>query len=77
MQRDTCNVSFNALFVGTGLSYADLKNWTGPLSNPIAEPTFFPYGLSGTFRGAATLIFSYVGYEVVAAATEESAMPKR
>ena len=38
---------------------------------------FFPFGWSGTISGASTLIFSYVGYEVVGSATEESSNPKR
>ncbi|CAK8684396.1 unnamed protein product [Clavelina lepadiformis] len=54
----------------TGMYLAKGEYWQG-------EKTFFPHGWSGTISGAATLIFSYVGYEVVATATEESVNPKR
>jgi len=33
---------------------------------------FFPYGWAGTISGSTTLVYSYVGYEVVASATEEA-----
>lgn len=48
----------------TGLVLADWDNWS--------EQHFFPYGWSGTIRGATVLVYSYVGYEVVASATEEA-----
>ena len=38
---------------------------------------FFPHGFSMTLTGAATLIFAYIGYEVVGAAAEEATDPTR
>nr|XP_039267312.1 cationic amino acid transporter 4-like isoform X2 [Styela clava] len=57
--------------MGTGFYLGDLKNWTE------VKGGFFPYEFSGTIAGAATLIFSYVGYEVLASATEEAINPNR
>ena len=48
----------------TGLILANWNNWN--------QENFFPYGWSGTIRGATILVYSYVGYEVVASATEEA-----
>nr|CAB3266328.1 cationic amino acid transporter 4-like [Phallusia mammillata] len=60
------------LFIfSTGMYLGRIENWTK------VEGGFFPHGFSGTISGAATLIFSYVGYEVVASANEESINPKR
>ena len=50
----------------TGLALADITNWTE------SPGGFFPEGFSATIHGATTLIYSYVGYEVVASATEEA-----
>ncbi|XP_078495040.1 cationic amino acid transporter 4-like [Ciona intestinalis] len=57
--------------IGAGLHYADIRNWTE------VKGGFFPYGFSGVLSGTAVLIFSYVGYEVVASTTEESINPGR
>ena len=59
-----------SLSPGSGMYLAKGEYWDG-------EENFFPYGWSGTISGAATLIFSYVGYEVVASATEEAVNSKR
>ena len=48
----------------TGLVLAKWDNWS--------HENFFPYEWSGTLRGATILVYSYVGYEVVASATEEA-----
>nr|XP_002123144.2 cationic amino acid transporter 2-like [Ciona intestinalis] len=55
----------------TGLYLSKWANWT------TVRGGFFPHGFSGTISGAATLIFSYTGYEVVASVTEETINPNR
>ena len=38
---------------------------------------FLPHRFSATLSAAATLIFAYIGYEVVGAAAEEAKNPRR
>uniref|UniRef100_F6YP51 Cationic amino acid transporter C-terminal domain-containing protein n=1 Tax=Ciona intestinalis TaxID=7719 RepID=F6YP51_CIOIN len=64
-----CSYLYNVL--GTGLYLSKWANWT------TVRGGFFPHGFSGTISGAATLIFSYTGYEVVASVTEETINPNR
>ncbi|XP_076811393.1 cationic amino acid transporter 4-like [Clavelina lepadiformis] len=66
----TLNLTVILFVFCSGMYLAKGEYWDG-------EENFFPYGWSGTISGAATLIFSYVGYEVVASATEEAVNSKR
>nr|XP_026693323.1 cationic amino acid transporter 4-like [Ciona intestinalis] len=65
------NIFVILFIICAGLHYADIRNWTE------VKGGFFPYGFSGVLSGTAVLIFSYVGYEVVASTTEESINPGR
>ncbi|XP_078494556.1 cationic amino acid transporter 4-like [Ciona intestinalis] len=65
------NIVVILFIICAGLHYADIRNWTE------VKGGFFPYGFSGVLSGTAVLIFSYVGYEVVASTTEESINPGR
>jgi len=56
---------------GTGIYLGNIDYWLH------SKGGFFPYGVKGMFSGASTLIFAYVGYEVVASATEEAVNPQR
>ena len=56
----------SAFVIGDGANWVD-ANHGG----------FFPHGFSSTLSGAATLIFAYIGYEVVGAAAEEASDPRR
>uniref|UniRef100_F6XYD9 Cationic amino acid transporter C-terminal domain-containing protein n=1 Tax=Ciona intestinalis TaxID=7719 RepID=F6XYD9_CIOIN len=60
------NILVILFIITTGMYLADIKNWTQ------VKGGFFPYGWAGTIQGATTLVYSYVGYEVVASATEEA-----
>uniref|UniRef100_H2ZJP6 Cationic amino acid transporter C-terminal domain-containing protein n=1 Tax=Ciona savignyi TaxID=51511 RepID=H2ZJP6_CIOSA len=55
----------------TGMYLANINNWT------TVRGGFFPHGFAGTISGASTLVFSYVGYEIVASVTEEAKNPNR
>uniref|UniRef100_H2ZJP2 Cationic amino acid transporter C-terminal domain-containing protein n=1 Tax=Ciona savignyi TaxID=51511 RepID=H2ZJP2_CIOSA len=64
-------VTLNCNFSGTGMYLANINNWT------TVRGGFFPHGFAGTISGASTLVFSYVGYEIVASVTEEAKNPNR
>lgn len=55
------------LFIGAGISYVKPENWT----------PFAPFGFEGIVTGAATVFFAYIGFDVIATASEEVRSPKR
>jgi basic amino acid/polyamine antiporter, APA family len=55
------------LFVVVGSQYTETQNW-----NPL-----FPNGASGVLTGAAIVFFSYIGFDSVSTAAEESKNPQR
>lgn len=55
------------LFIGAGISYVRPENWT----------PFAPFGFEGIVTGAATVFFAYIGFDVIATASEEVRSPKR
>ncbi|XP_076811139.1 cationic amino acid transporter 4-like isoform X2 [Clavelina lepadiformis] len=63
----TINVVIIIFIIATGIYLAKWDaNWID------VKGGFFPHGWSGTISGATILVYSYVGYEVVASATEEA-----
>ncbi|MBI5491007.1 MAG: amino acid permease [Deltaproteobacteria bacterium] len=56
-----------ALFIGVGLYYFRLENWT----------PFAPGGWKGIQVGAATVFFAYIGFDAVSTVAEETKKPQR
>ena len=55
------------IFVALGVSHIDTANY---------QP-FAPLGFNGIFAGAATIFFSYIGFDAISTAAEEAENPKR
>ncbi len=55
------------LFIFTGIKYVKPENWT----------PFMPFGLEGVITSAATVFFAYIGFDVIANASEEVKRPQR
>jgi len=59
-------------FVAVGVSLIRPENWTNP-----ATGGFAPNGFAGIGAGAAIIFFSYIGFDAVSTAAEESKDPAR
>jgi basic amino acid/polyamine antiporter, APA family len=55
------------LVIGAGAFYVNPGNWV----------PFAPFGISGILSVTATMFFSFIGFEIVAAAAEESKNPQK
>jgi APA family basic amino acid/polyamine antiporter len=58
-----------------GAFYVNPANW-----HPFIPPntgTFGEFGMSGVFRGAATVFFAYIGFDAVSTAAQETKNPER
>ncbi|MDQ0200067.1 amino acid permease [Neobacillus ginsengisoli] len=54
-------------FIIAGIGYVKPENWT----------PFAPFGFKGIVTSAATVFFAYIGFDVIATASEEVKHPKR
>jgi APA family basic amino acid/polyamine antiporter len=64
-----------AAVIGFGAFYVKPENW-----HPFIPPntgTFGQFGISGVFRGAATVFFAYIGFDAVSTAAQETKNPER
>ena len=59
-------------FIAVGIFLIKPLNWTNP-----ATGGFAPNGVAGIGAGAAIIFFSYIGFDAVSTAAEESKDPKR
>ena len=68
-------VSVILLFVGFGLSYIDVGNWTPYVPENTGQ--FGSYGWSGVLRGAAAVFFSFLGFDAISTTAQETRNPQR
>ncbi len=64
-----------AAVIGFGAFYVKPANW-----HPFIPPNtgnFGQFGISGVFRGAATVFFAYIGFDAVSTAAQETKNPER
>ena len=64
------NFSVILFIIICGLFYIDQKNWKG-------KQKFIPYGVGGVLTASASCFYAFVGFDVVATASEETINPKR
>ncbi|EJW85026.1 hypothetical protein WUBG_04066 [Wuchereria bancrofti] len=70
------NMLVIAFVVCYGFTFADFTLWSVYKVNSGRSP-FFPYGIGGTFAGAASCFFAYIGFDGLATAGEEASDPAR
>jgi APA family basic amino acid/polyamine antiporter len=64
------------LFVGFGISYIDLGNWT-PYIPENVDGEFGRYGWSGILRGAGVVFFAYLGFDALSTTAQETRNPQK
>ncbi len=71
----TVKLAVVAAVIGFGAFYVKPANW-----HPFIPPNagaFGHFGVSGIFRGAATVFFAYIGFDAVSTAAQETRNPER
>lgn len=63
------------LFIGFGLSYVDVSNWTPYIPENTGE--FGHFGWSGIMRGAGIVFFAYLGFDALSTAAQETRNPQK
>lgn len=66
------------VFIAGGMK-AQWSNWTIPKStdDSIGKGGFFPFGVTGMIKGAATCFYGFVGFDCIATTGEEARNPRR
>ena len=66
------------LFIGFGLSYVNVENWTPYIPERITDAAGHAhFGWSGIFRGAAVVFFAYIGFDALSTTAQETRNPQR
>lgn len=63
------------LFIGFGISYINVDNWTPFI--PENTGKFGSFGPSGIFTGAGVIFFAYIGFDALSTAAQETKRPQR
>jgi APA family basic amino acid/polyamine antiporter len=63
------------LFIFFGLAHINTQNWTPFIPENTGE--FGHFGWSGILRGAGVIFFSYIGFDAVSTAAQETRNPQR
>lgn len=66
---------FIFFIIAVGFWKGDLKNFTHPADPSKHAGGFFPFGVSGVFKGASSVYLSYIGYDAVSTMAEEVKSP--
>lgn len=63
------------LFIGFGLSYIEVGNWTPYI--PENTGSFGEFGWSGILRGAGVVFYAYLGFDALSTAAQEAKNPQK
>lgn len=63
------------LFIGFGISYINVDNWTPFI--PENTGNFGEFGWSGILTGAGVIFFAYIGFDAISTTTQEAKNPKK
>ncbi len=66
------------LVIGFGFFYVNKANWTPFIPEMVTNPDgSTKYGIAGVLRAAPVVFFSYIGFDAVSTAAQESKNPQR